>query len=82
MPAVEIVVQRPRHSVLKLVGAPGINQASEAIHEIADRLWDSLHGTVIVVAPPTWNRTLADSFLVRAIENMVAMEGGSFQLVH
>jgi hypothetical protein len=81
MPAIEIVLQRPRHAILRLMGGTEVRQANRAIAEIGERLGDSLTGTVVMLAPASWKPSLADRFLVRGIENLVALEGGSFRLV-
>jgi len=81
MPAIEVVLRGPRHVVLRLLGVSEVRQANKTLADVGDRLGDSLRGTVVVVAPPSWERSLADRFLVRGIENLVALEGGSFRLV-
>jgi len=58
----------------------GIAAAHRVATEVAHRLGDALSGTVTVIAPRK-DLSLAGTYLVRTIENLVFLEGGRFHLV-
>jgi hypothetical protein len=74
-------LRRGRYAIVRLVtGRVGIRQANREAAEVGDRFGAALAGMVVLDAPPIHELSLADRYLVRIIENLVALEGGSLRL--
>jgi len=58
-----------------------VRDATRSVAEVGDRLGEALSETVVLVAPAASTSTIADRYVVLAIENLVTLEGGSFRLI-